>query len=139
MPSSLTATQQRNAVSEGVALGLLYLGHDRLPFVKVDVDLAFQSAWDDWDGRRVFQQVNTDLHNGTDASRVMTRADRRKNTYALYWQVGREMTICRRPTFEDPPTSNVDEFREMAEFVDGGLDLIAWVDLAHDFRRRFLR
>lgn len=37
----LTSTQQRNAVSEGSALGLLMCGRDALPYNKITVDLSF--------------------------------------------------------------------------------------------------
>jgi hypothetical protein len=39
---TMTATRQRNAVSEGAALGFVALGYDRIPFDKVRVDLAFR-------------------------------------------------------------------------------------------------
>ena len=39
---TMTATRQRNAVSEGAALGFVALGYDRIPIDKVRVDLAFR-------------------------------------------------------------------------------------------------
>jgi hypothetical protein len=51
MRQKLTSTQQRNAVSEGMALGLVMCQRDTLPFDKVGIDLAFTGAWRSWQYR----------------------------------------------------------------------------------------
>ncbi|SPM27169.1 hypothetical protein MycrhDRAFT_1151 [Mycobacterium terramassiliense] len=38
----ISATQQRNAVSEGIALGLLMCDCNEIPYDKFRVDLAFE-------------------------------------------------------------------------------------------------
>ncbi|WP_040841265.1 hypothetical protein [Nocardia brevicatena] len=48
MSTKLTPARQRNAASEGAALGLLMCDRITLPFDKIGVDLAFESAWRDW-------------------------------------------------------------------------------------------
>jgi len=42
---AITPARQRNAVSEGIALGLLMLDRNEIPFDKFRVDLAFEHAW----------------------------------------------------------------------------------------------
>jgi hypothetical protein len=42
---TITPSRQRNAVSEGMALGLLLCDRSSLPFDKFRVDLAFEGAW----------------------------------------------------------------------------------------------
>jgi len=44
MPA-ITSAKQRNAVSEGIALGLVLLSRPSLPFDKMGIDLAFGGAW----------------------------------------------------------------------------------------------
>lgn len=68
----------RNAVSEGVALGLIMCGRSSLPFDKVRVDLALEGAWRSWRYSQRFPQVDTDLGKGLDGVRAMTRATRNK-------------------------------------------------------------
>ena len=129
----LTATQQRNAVSEGFALGLLICGRDRLPFDKVMADLAFEGAWPLWSHRHVFPQVSTDIHNGTDGSLVMTRATERKQTFSLYWDRDRELIIQSRREGSDVVVADV------LRVLDGGVPRDAWEALAAEFLRRFER
>ena len=61
---TLTPTRQRNSVSEGIALGLVLLGHFDLPFDKVTADLAFTGAWRSWTYTSRFPQIQTDLAHG---------------------------------------------------------------------------
>jgi hypothetical protein len=89
--------RQQNAVSEGVALGLLMAGRDVLPYDKVRVDLAFEGAWRGWDFRSRFPQVSTDLRNGSDGVHVMTRADEQKHVWHLFWErEGMTSSACER-------------------------------------------
>lgn len=82
----LTPARQRNAVSEGMALGLLVCGRDALPFDKVRLDLAFEGALRSWVYRTRFPQVNTDLVKGLDGVWALTRADANKKVWVLYWE-----------------------------------------------------
>jgi hypothetical protein len=59
-------TRQGNAVSVGMALGLLMCGRDALPFDKLRLDFAFEGALQSWPYRARFPQVNTDLGKGLD-------------------------------------------------------------------------
>ncbi|MGE0307166.1 MAG: hypothetical protein AB7Q27_15565 [Acidimicrobiia bacterium] len=59
-------SRQRNAVSEGMALGLLMCGRDELRFEKTSIDLAFMSAWRKWPFTDRFRQVDTDMRHGLD-------------------------------------------------------------------------
>lgn len=132
----LTSTQQRNAVSEGAALGLLLHGRDRLPHDKIAIDLAIAHAWRRWPRAdqypalaRTFEQ-----YNGTYA---LLRADERKHTWALYWDTsGSEAVIRRRASFlgDDPLP-----FEEMADVIDDRISADDWATLAGDFLGRFNR
>lgn len=83
---ALTATQQRNAVSEGMALGLLVCGRSVLPPDKIGLELSFAGAWRSWAYKDGFPQVSTDLAKGLDDVRAMTQADIHKRTSVLYWE-----------------------------------------------------
>ena len=97
----ITPARQRNAVSEGMALGLLMAGREVLPYDKVRVDLAFGGAWRGWEFRGRFPQVGTDLRNGSDGVHVMTRADEQKHVWQLFWErEGRDLRIVARPQWE---------------------------------------
>jgi hypothetical protein len=84
MSRKITPARQRNAVSQGIALGFCMLERYEFKFDKMRVDLAFEHAWRDWpDGyKSQFPQVSTDLSKGTDAVWVMTHADERKQVTA---------------------------------------------------------
>jgi hypothetical protein len=135
---ALTPTRQRNAVSEGIALGLLMCGHDSLPYDKFRLDLAFEGAWRSWTYRTRFRQVDTDLANGTDGVRAMTRADRDKHVMVLYWeQDGGTLRItARQPdwTKDDP-----DDLDFAVKEIDGDVPLTGWEKLARDFLALFER
>jgi hypothetical protein len=85
----ISPARQRKAVSEGMALGLVMLDRNELPFTnKMRIDLAFGRAWRDWPDRykSEFKQVSTDLAKGKDAVWVMTDAEKTKRTAAFYWE-----------------------------------------------------
>jgi hypothetical protein len=87
---AIGAARQRNAVSEGMALGLCMLERYEFHFDKLRVDLAFENAWRDWPDRykTQFRHVRTDLRNGTDACLGNNLSRRRQtNTCVL---LGRE-------------------------------------------------
>jgi len=99
MSRKITAARQRNAVSQGIALGLCVLGRYEFKFDKLRIDLAFEHAWRDWPDRykSQFSQVDTDLRKGKDAVWVMTRADESKRVTPLFWDwSGAVITIHQR-------------------------------------------
>jgi hypothetical protein len=133
-----TPTQQRNAVSEGIALGLLVCGHDFLTLDKVGIDLAFEGAWRSWAYRPEFPQVDTDLSKGLDATWAITRAGRSKHVWVLYWeQHGSEFRICARQS--DWSRDNPDDLSFACEMIDGDVPLTGWQELAREFLERFER
>jgi hypothetical protein len=135
--SRITPSRQRNAVSEGAALGFLACKIDRIRFEKWRVDLAFEGAWRSWTYRSRFSQVNTDLTHGLDGYIAMTRAGERSHTSTLYWTRERELTIWWRHEHWDP--HNHDDLAWTASMIDGDVPLSGWVDLAQSFLNRFQR
>lgn len=125
----LTSTQQRNAVSEGMALGLLMCDADALPFTKLAIDLAFNAAWLEWPQRSLFPQVSSDLRNGSDPTRVITRASERSHTFNLFWDLeGWVPTVFSRSASE---TELDVEF--VASVISGQLPAERWRHLAAAF------
>src|SRR5437868_7052301 len=78
-PMTLTPARQRNAVSGGMALGLILNKRASLPHNKAALDLSFEGTWESWPYRSKFPQVARDLANGTDGIVAMTRADKDKH------------------------------------------------------------
>lgn len=133
---ALTPSRQRNAVSEGMGLGLLMRGRDSLPYDKTRLDLAFANAWRSWPHRSKFPQVNTDLANGLDETWAFTRVDAQKKTVVLYWrQEARQFQICARQPDWTP--ENREDLDFAAEAIDGDVPLTAWGELAQEFLNRF--
>ena len=133
---ALTPSRQRNAVSEGMALGLLMCGRDEVPFDKVAVDLSFESAFRSWPYRSRFRQVATDLKNGSDGVWVMIHADQDKRVLSLYWDHdGRTLSIYARG---DWPDNEIDA-DAVAEGIDGDLPAEAWKQLAEALLSRLER
>lgn len=133
---TLTPARQRNAVSEGMALGLLMCGRDELPFDKMSVDLSFEGAWRDWSYGRTFRQVGTDLRNGSDGVWVMIHADKDKRVFNLYWDTdGRSLTIHRRASWAD---ADIDA-DVVAESIDGDVPAHGWKALEGGFLARLER
>ncbi len=133
---TLTPTRQRNSVSEGMALGLVVLGHPDLPFNKATADLAFTGAWRSWIYTSRFPQVQTDLSHGSDGVRVMTRADEAKKTWVLFWDAGRRLTIYPRQDDWDP--ADPEDISYALDMLDGDVPLAGWTDLAQAFLDRYL-
>lgn len=131
-----TPARQRNSVSEGMALGLVVLGHPDLPFNKVTCDLAFESAWRAWSYATRFPQVRTDLSHGSDGSWVMTRADEAKRTWALFWDAGQRLTIYARQHDWDP--ADQDDIEYALGTLDGDVPISGWTDLAQAFLDGYL-
>jgi len=133
---TITPARQRNAVSEGMALGLLMCDRSELSFDKVLVDLSFDGAWRNWAYRDQFSQVNTDLRNGSDGAWVMTHADHQKQVWNLYWDsTGEAINIFARPQWVD---QEIDP-DAIADSIDGDVPAAGWLALAEDFLARFDR
>lgn len=135
MARKITPTRQRNAVSQGMALGLCMLERYEFQFDKLRIDLAFEHAWQDWPSRykAQFPQVNTDLRNGTDAVWVMTRATERKQVTPFFWDwSGQTINIYHRGD-GDWDSDNPDDVEYALRMVDGDVPLEGWVSLARSF------
>lgn len=131
---AITPSRQRNAVSEGIALGFLMCGRDTIPWDKVAMDLAFQGGWRSWKHKRSFSQVDTAIRNGLDGVWVMTHADERKHTFNFYWQTdGAEIAIYARNVWAN---EDVDA-EQAARWIDGDISTQEWQQLAADFLQRF--
>lgn len=133
----LTPTQQRNAVSEGMALGLVALGVDRVPYEKWKVDLAFEGAWRGWKYRTRFGQVNSDIRNGSDGALVMTRVTEGKHTVSFFWAREKELTVYWRQHDFDP--GSADDLAFATSMIDGEVPLEGWMTLAQAFIHQFER
>lgn len=133
---ALTPTVQRNAVSEGIALGLVACGRGVLPLDTGRLGDAFESAWRTWVHRVRFPQIETDLSDGEDGASAMTKADKAKEAWALYWaEVDGELLIqARQPDWspDDPEDLNY-----AAVVIDGDVPLADWAALAREFLRHF--
>lgn len=132
---AVTPTRQRNAVSEGMALGLVLCGRTRLPFDKVSVDLAFVGTWRRWEWRSRFPQVNTDLANGLDGAWAMTRATESKKVWALFWDTsGGQLTVrSRQPDWDPADDADLDY---AVRVIDADVPAEGWFALAQEFLRR---
>ena len=130
----LTATRQRNGVSEGVALGLVMHQKFSLPWDKLGLDLSFESAWRRWGHSWNFPQVRTDLRNGSDGAYVMTRADKQKHTMNLFWERERaRVNIWPRGLWSEGEI----DYDQAAHYIPGRISAEAWRDLAAMFLERF--
>lgn len=133
-----TPAQQRNAVSEGAALGIVLAGRTTIPYNKLRVDLAFTGAWSQWSHIDKFPQVNTDIRKGMEGARVLTHADDRRKTFALCWEkTGGELSIRARQADWDPAEESDVLFA--LEVIDGGVPLEGWMSLAVEFLARLDR
>lgn len=134
----LTATQQRNAVSEGAALGLVALGYDRIRYESWKVSLAFESAWRMWPYAKRFSQVDTDIRQGLNGVHAMTRATQGKHTALLYWdREGGELTVYWRRDNFDPESR--EELEWASNTIEGDVPLEGWEELAQGFLDRYRR
>lgn len=135
---TLTPAQQRNAVSEGAALGIVLSGRTTLPHDKLRIDLAFAAACRGWSHAGKFPRVATDLRKGSDGLRVLTHADDRRQTFALYWDnTGRELHIRARQADWDPTDESEVQFA--LNVIGGDVPLEGWMSLAVEFLTRMDR
>lgn len=131
----LTPTRQRNAVSQGFALGILACGYGSIEFNKVNVDLAFTRAFRDWPHQHHFPQVYTDLSRSFDGARVLSRAGERQQASVLYWKSeGGSLDVHARQSSFDPEDSSDLEFA--ASVICDEVSLEGWVELARGFIER---
>lgn len=131
---ALTPAAQRNAVSEGMALGLVACGRDALCSDTDRVGPAFESAWRSWVHRVRFPQIERDLSDGDSGVSVLTRADKPKHAWALYWeQSGGEFRVqARQPDWSPDDVADLDY---AATVIDGEVQLAGWEALAREFLR----
>ena len=138
MSKSITPARQRNAISEGMALGLCMRERYRFRHDKLRVDLAFERAWRDWPYRQRFSQVDTDLRKGMGGSLVMTHANETKSTYVFFWDYhGPDLIIYGRTG--DWETDNPEDVAYAVKMIDGDVPLAGWVRLADSFLEDFDR
>lgn len=127
MSSALTPHHQRNAVSEGVAFGLVLCGVYSIDFEGThitSVELGFENSWREWQHTTKFPQVATDLRNGSNAKYVMTHADYRKHTQCFYWQ---DWVIHERPFLSHNEDMSEDK---VAALIGGCVSVDGWKSLA---------
>lgn len=129
----MSAANQRNTVSEGLAFGLCMLERYEFPFPKMRIDFAFEYAWQNWPDRYrgQFSQVGTDLRNGFGGSLVLTRATEKKQTFAFFWDRDYPSTIYARQ--QDWDSDNPDDVDFALKVIGGDVPQSAWVSLAKDF------
>lgn len=141
MRGKLSGPQQRNAVSQGIALGLSVLERYEFEFNKFRIDMSFENAWRDWPSeyRSLFSQVSTDLRNGTDAVYVMTRAsETTKSATPLFWdRTGTHIRIHQRG--DDWDSSDPEDVEYALKMVGSDVPLDGWVSLATEFLAGFDR
>ena len=129
---SINGTRQRNAVSEGMALGLLAVGRDAVPFDTFRVGLAFDAAWRAWPYRSQFSQVDTDLAKGLDPIWAITRVGKGSSTARiLYWEDAPALSIRKRRA--DWDIKNPNDIQRAVDSIDGDVPLEGWVLLASEF------
>jgi hypothetical protein len=127
---TMTPSRQRNAVSEGMALGILMCGRNEIPWDKLGIDLSFETAWRSWPHRDRFSQVSTDLRNGSDGVWIVTRADAKKRVWHLFWDTsGSTIAIHARAQWDD---EDVDP-HVVASSISDDISAEAWRALASDF------
>lgn len=120
---SLSASQQRNAVSEGFALGLISNGYRGLRDDKVAIDLSVEEAWSKWSERSRFPQVSTDLRKGLAGSIVMSRRQGVPSR-GLVWSHDPEYQVLIKVGELDP--RRVDDLEFLASLIRGKLSLDQW-------------
>ncbi len=130
----MTATQQRNAVSEGVAYGLVMLERCEIPYNKFRADRAFEDAWRNWPDRyrSKFPHVSNDIAKGLNGSLVLTHVTERKQTFLFYfyWERGGTLNVWARRDWDSDDPSDA----ELSETILGDIvPLSAWVGAGEQF------
>lgn len=128
----LSASRQRNAVSEGAALGLVMCDTFEVPAETWRVSLAFEGAWRAWDitFKESFSQVSTDLRQGLNGYIAMTHAGEQKHVMNLFWaREGGQLRVYAREWC----SGEAFDADEVAASVDGDVPAAGWEALARDF------
>jgi hypothetical protein len=130
-----TPARQRNAVSEGMALGLVLTRHASMPFDKVAVDLPSKGPSASGSTPTVtprYERISETARNGV---WVMTHATESRHVWVLFWDTsGREIRIVGRQRDWNPDDDeDVDNALDM---IDGNVPRAGWVALAQDFMGR---
>jgi len=134
---TLTESRQRNAVSEGMALGLVLCGHESISESKASIDLSVVGAWRAWPYSAHFPRVDSQVQRFLDGTRVMTHAEESHQTWVFYWSRSWPPTICRRdPSWNAADPSDVEHAVNM---IDGDVPADGWMRLAEDFWNRLVR
>lgn len=134
----ISPARQRNSASEGIALGLVLLGRESMPFNKFAVDISFAGAWRSWEYASRFPQVSMDLRNGSDGVWVMTHAEETKHVAAFFWETeGGVLTI--RAHRHDWNPDDPDDRGFALSVIDGDVPVDGWIALAQDFLNRLDR
>lgn len=111
--------------SEGIALGLLMNGHDRLPRVqKSTLELGFMAAWRRWPYRGRFSFVG--LPTKKDEIYQITYAGERHRTMHLYWND--DHSIGKRNDWASRD--------DIAHSIDPSIPADAWGELVVDWLGR---
>lgn len=124
-----TDARQRNAVSEGFALGLLMCGRHELPNDKLRLESAFRGAYEGWAYRDEFPRVlkDTGYGPGLDLVWVMLHGDSKLRTRNLHWERSPGLwTVV-------PNRTPLDGASDLARSIDGDVPAEAWSDLARAF------
>jgi hypothetical protein len=137
---AITPAKQRNAVSQGMALGLALLDRYELPFDnKMRIDMAFEHAWETWPARckAQFSQVDHDLKIGTDAVWVMIHADEKKRTGVLVWEWAAPGPIRIRARRHDWKSDDASDVASALAAIAGDVPIDGWLSLAQEFVTHF--
>lgn len=129
----MTKTHDRNALSAGLALGLIACGHDCLPQTdKMNLEFAFQHAWRKWKHRARFPTIKLDGPGTVDTILQMTHATVRKQVPYLYWARDDDdhSHVIRARHSATPFDVDIEG---LAHYLDSHISVEAWRELAADF------
>lgn len=125
----ISASRQRNSVSQGFALGLLLNGYRSIGGNKLSIDMAFNSAWRRWPHRSLFPTVDSNVRRHMDGYSVIVHATEARHTFALFWEPsGDGYVIVARQ--DDWSADDPDDVDFALRVIDGGLTADAWKRLA---------
>lgn len=129
--ANISDASQRNAVSEGFALGLLMNGLDTISYKNyhmTSVNLSLSYAWRHWSFRTRFPKVDRDFTNRRTEHYIVTHASERHRTSVFYWD---DYEIVARSNWSFP-----EEFEEAAGFIDEQVPAREWMKLVEMFVSR---
>lgn len=126
---TMTIARQRNAFSEGLALGLLERGRLPLEFGKTDLDVAIEEAFQAWSYASQFPRIHTDLFGraSLDGLWVMLHVDTPRKARIIYWNPGTNpLSVTTVPQWAGR-TASLDE---LARVLNPTIPADAWRELA---------